>query len=61
MSRYLFSFVTRARPSRLFYTLRATPKTTLNFGRAFSWSVGYGEVTQTTRCLFSFVTRAHPS
>jgi hypothetical protein len=35
-SRWLFSFVTRARPSRPFYALRATPKTALNFG----WSVG---------------------
>jgi hypothetical protein len=61
MSRCLFSFITRARPSRPFYALRATPKTTLNFGRAVSRSVGYGEVTQTTRCLLSFVTRAHPS
>jgi hypothetical protein len=36
MLRCLFSFVTRARPSRPFYTLRATPILALNFG----WSVG---------------------
>jgi RNase P protein component len=36
MSRCLFSFVSRACPSRPFYALRATPKTALNFG----WSVG---------------------
>jgi hypothetical protein len=36
MSRCLFSFVTRACPSRPFYALWATPKTSLNFG----WSVG---------------------
>jgi hypothetical protein len=35
MSGCLFSFVTRACPSRPFYALRATPKTALNFG----WSV----------------------
>jgi hypothetical protein len=34
MSRCLFSFVTRAFPSRTFYALRATPKTALNFGRS---------------------------
>jgi hypothetical protein len=33
-SRCLFSFVTRARPSQPFYTLRATPKTALSFGRS---------------------------
>jgi hypothetical protein len=37
----LFSFVTRARPSRPFCALRATPKTTLNFGRSVGWSVGW--------------------
>jgi hypothetical protein len=31
-SRCLFSFVTRARPSRPFYALQATPKTALDFG-----------------------------
>jgi hypothetical protein len=41
MSRCLFRFVTRARPSQPFYTLRATPKTALNFGQ----SVDHGEVT----------------
>jgi hypothetical protein len=64
-SRCLFSFITRARSSRLFYALRANPKTTLNFGRlvgrSVRWSVGQEKVTQTTGCLFSFVTRAHPS
>ena len=64
-SRCLFSFITRARSSRPFYALRATPKTTLNFGRlvgrSVGWSVGQEKVTQTTCCLFSFVTRAHPS
>jgi hypothetical protein len=34
MSRCLFSFVTRACPSRPFYALQATPKTALNFGRS---------------------------
>jgi hypothetical protein len=34
MSRCLFSFVTRARPSRPLYALWATPKTALNFGRS---------------------------
>jgi hypothetical protein len=38
---YLFSFVTRARPSRPFYALQATPKTALNFGRSVSRSVGW--------------------
>jgi hypothetical protein len=56
-TRCLFSFVTRAHPSRPFYALRDTPKTALNFG----WLVGHGEVTRTSRCLFSFVTRAQPS
>jgi hypothetical protein len=32
--------VGRARPSQPFYTLRATPKTALNFGRLVGWSVG---------------------
>jgi hypothetical protein len=65
MRRCLFSFVTRARPSRPFYPLRATPKTALNFGRSVGrlvdWSVGYREVTQMSHCLYSFVTRACPS
>jgi hypothetical protein len=39
-SRCLFSFVTRARPSRPFYTLRAIPKTALNFGRSVGRSWG---------------------
>jgi hypothetical protein len=52
MSRCLFSFVTRACPSRPFYALRATPKTALNFGRS---------VTGKSHELFSFVTRACPS
>jgi hypothetical protein len=39
-SHCLFSFVTRARPSRLFYALRATPKTAFNFGRSVGWLVG---------------------
>jgi hypothetical protein len=56
-SRCLFSFVSRANPSRPFYALWATPKTALNFG----WLVGLGKVTRTSRCLFSFVTRASPS
>jgi hypothetical protein len=64
-SRCLFSFVTRACPSRPFYALQATPKTALNFGwsvgQSVGWSVGHGEVTQMSRCLFSFVTRARPS
>jgi hypothetical protein len=40
MSRCLFSFVTRACPSRTFYALRATPKTALDFGWLVSRSVG---------------------
>jgi hypothetical protein len=59
-SRCFFSFITRARLSRPFYALRATPKTALKF-----WSVGqsasHREVTRMSRCLFSFVTRARPS
>jgi hypothetical protein len=39
-SHCLFSFVTRAHPSRPFYALRATPKTVLNFGRSVGWLVG---------------------
>jgi hypothetical protein len=35
----LFSFVTRARPSRPFYALRDTPKTVLKFGRLVGRSV----------------------
>jgi hypothetical protein len=69
MSRCLFSFVTRARPSRPFYALRGTPKTFLNFVWSVAWSVGWlvgrsvghGEVTEMSRCFFSFVTRARPS
>jgi hypothetical protein len=38
-SRCLFSFVTRACPSRPFYDLRATPKTAFNFGRSVGRSV----------------------
>jgi hypothetical protein len=60
MLRCLFSFVTRARPSRPFYTLRATPKLALNFGWSVGRSVGHGEVTRTSRYLFNFVTRACP-
>ena len=40
-SHCLFSFVTRACPSRPFYPLQATPKTALNFGRSVGWSVGW--------------------
>jgi hypothetical protein len=40
MSRCLFSFVTRTRPSRPFYALRANPKTALNFDRSVGWSQG---------------------
>jgi hypothetical protein len=61
ISRCLFSFVTWACPSRPFYTLRATPKTALNFGWLVDWSVCQGEVTQTSHSLFSFVTQARPS
>jgi hypothetical protein len=60
MSRCLFSFFTRARPSRPFYALRATPKLALNFGWSVVRSVGHGEVTRRTRCFFSFVTQARP-
>jgi hypothetical protein len=41
MSRCLFSFFTRARLSRPFYALRATPKKALNFGQTVGWSVGW--------------------
>jgi hypothetical protein len=41
MSRCLFSFVTQARPSKPLYTLQATPKTALNFGRSVGGSVGW--------------------
>jgi hypothetical protein len=73
MSRCHFSFMTRARPSRPFYALQATPKTSFNFGRSVGrlvgwsvgrsvgWSVGHREVTRMSRCLFSFITRACPS
>jgi hypothetical protein len=60
MLRCLFSFVTRARPSRPFYALRATPKLALNFGWSVVRSVGLGEVTRRARCLFSFVTWFRP-
>jgi hypothetical protein len=39
MTRCLFSFVTRAHPSRPFYTLRDTPKTALNFGQSVGQSI----------------------
>jgi hypothetical protein len=65
----LFSFVTRARPSRPFYALQATPKTVFNFGWLVGrsvgwlvgWSIGHREVTRTSLCLFSFVTLPRPS
>jgi hypothetical protein len=47
MSRYLFSFVTRARPFRLFYALRVTPKTALNF----CWAVGRSRGSHTNLTL----------
>jgi hypothetical protein len=54
-SRCLFSFVTRACPSRPFYTLQATPKTALNFGwsinRSVGWSVGWSRGSHTNVTL----------
>jgi hypothetical protein len=50
-SRCLFSFVTRARPSRPFYDLRATPKTALDFRRSASRSVGWSRVSHTNVTL----------
>ena len=51
----LFSFVTRACPSRPFYTLRATPKTALNFGWSINllvgWSVGWSRGSHTNVTL----------
>jgi hypothetical protein len=51
MSRWLFSFVTLARPSRPFYALRATPKTSLNFGRSVGGSVGRSQGSHTNVTL----------
>jgi hypothetical protein len=50
-SRCLFSFVTRARPSRPFHALRDTPKTALNFGRLVGWSVGRSWASHTNLTL----------
>jgi hypothetical protein len=50
-SRCLFSFVTRARPSRPFYALQVTPKTALNFGRSVGESVSRSQGSHTNVTL----------
>jgi hypothetical protein len=51
MSRCLFSFVTRARRSRPFYALRATPKTALNFSGLVGRLVGRSQRSHTNDML----------
>jgi hypothetical protein len=53
----LFSFVTRARPSRPFYALWATPKTALNFELVFGRPAGrnWPKIFFLNWCFFSYL------